>query len=190
VLVAVWAWDFVPDGPGVAKWLSPRQREVAVLRLRSERDNVDEERDNEKYHYQSNKGGVNFREVLQTLKDPKCYLTAGMFFSCNVAFSSMPVFLPSIIRDMGFSSITAQGLSAPPYLFAFVVVVATAYYSDRLQSRSSFIMLHSLLATMGYGTIALSGFLRTDNTVVRYIALYPAVAGFFSAITIIITWTR
>jgi hypothetical protein len=190
VLVAVWAWDFVPDGPGVAKWLSPRQREVAVLRLRSERDNADEENDNEKYHYQSKKGGVNFREVLQTLKDPKCYLTAGMFFSCNVAFSSMPVFLPSIIRDMGFSSITAQGLSAPPYLFAFVVVVATAYYSDRLQSRSSFIMLHSLLATMGYGTIALSGYLRTANTVVRYIALYPAVAGFFSAITIIITWTR
>lgn len=29
ILVAVWAWDFVPDGPGLAKWLSPRQREVA-----------------------------------------------------------------------------------------------------------------------------------------------------------------
>jgi MFS family permease len=188
VLVAVWAWDFVPDGPGLAKWLSPRQREVAVMRLRSENESDDDDED-EKYQGRQRRGRVNFHEVLQTLKDPKCYLTALMFFSCNVAFSSMPVFLPTLIRDMGWESITAQGLSAPPYLFAFVVVLTTAYYSDRLQSRSTFIMLHSLLATLGYGTIALSGYLESDNTRIRYLALYPAAAGFFAAITIIITWT-
>ncbi|CAN9311514.1 unnamed protein product [Alternaria alternata] len=186
VLIAVWAWDFVPDGPGSAKWLSPRQREIAVMRLRSEKENEDQ--DEEKYQ-SGRRGRVNFHEVLQTLKDPKSYLTALMFFSCNVAFSSMPVFLPTVIRDMGWESITAQGLSAPPYLFAFVVVLTTAYYSDRMQSRSTFIMLHSLLATLGYGTIAISGYLQSDKTMVRYIALYPAAAGFFSAITIIITWT-
>jgi MFS family permease len=189
VLVAIWAWDSVPDGPGVAKWLSPRQREVAVLRLRQEKDDEDDDQGDEKHHSRQRKSRVNIREVFQTLKDPKCYLTALMFFSCNVAFSSMPVFLPTIIRDMGYESITAQGLSAPPYLFAFVVVVTTAYYSDRLQSRSSFIILHSVLATIGYGTIALSGYLRSSSTLIRYLALYPAVAGFFSAITIIITWT-
>ncbi|RYN43463.1 hypothetical protein AA0112_g998 [Alternaria arborescens] len=186
VLIAVWAWDFVPDGPGSAKWLSPRQREIAVMRLRSEKESEDQ--DEEKYQ-SGRRERVNFHEVLQTLKDPKSYLTALMFFSCNVAFSSMPVFLPTVIRDMGWESITAQGLSAPPYLFAFVVVLTTAYYSDRMQSRSTFIMLHSLLATLGYGTIAISGYLQSDKTMVRYIALYPAAAGFFSAITIIITWT-
>jgi phosphatidylinositol 3,5-bisphosphate 5-phosphatase len=192
VLVAIWAWDFVPDGPGVAKWLSPRQREVAVLRLRQEKDVEDDDQndqDNDKHGRPQKKTGINIREVFEALKDPKCYLTACMFFSCNVAFSSMPVFLPTVIRDMGFSSITAQGLSAPPYLFAFFAVVTTAYYSDRLQSRSSFIVLHSLLATMGYGTIAVSGYLRSSSTLVRYAALFPAAAGFFSAITIIITWT-
>ncbi|OAL54447.1 hypothetical protein IQ07DRAFT_639962 [Pyrenochaeta sp. DS3sAY3a] len=189
VLVAVWAWEFVPDGPGLAKWLSPRQREVAVLRLRQEKDDETEERENEKHRSGKSNRGVKLLEVLQTLKDPKSYLTALMFFSCNVAFSSMPVFLPTIIRDMGYQSITAQGLSAPPYLFAFIVVLTTAYYSDRLQSRSTFIILHSLLGTIGYGTIALSGHFKSNNTMVRYFALYPAAAGFFSAITIIITWT-
>ncbi|KAF1942983.1 MFS general substrate transporter [Clathrospora elynae] len=189
VLVAIWAWDFVPDGPGLATWLSPRQREVAVLRLRSEKEGEEEDEENEKHLGRQRRGRVNFREVLQTLKDPKCYLSALMFFSCNVAFSSMPVFLPTIIRDMGYESITAQGLSAPPYLFAFVVVLTTAYYSDRLQSRSMFIMLHSLLATLGYGTISLCGHFKYNNTLLRYLALYPATAGFFAAITIIITWT-
>ena len=112
-----------------------------------------------------------------------------MFFSCNVAFSSMPVFLPTIIHDMGYHSIHAQALTAPPYLFAFVVVLVTAYLSDRLHSRSVFIMLHSLLATLGYGIIALSGYYKWNNTLIRYIALFPAAAGFFSAVTIIITWT-
>jgi MFS family permease len=111
-----------------------------------------------------------------------------MFFSCNVAFSSMPVFLPTIIRDMGHHSMTAQVLSAPPYFFSFIVVLVTAYYSDRLQSRSTFIILHSLLATLGYSTIALCGRYRNPNIWIRYIALFPAAAGFFSAITIIITW--
>lgn len=112
-----------------------------------------------------------------------------MFFSCNVAFSSMPVFLPTIIRDMGHQSITAQALSAPPYFFSFLVVLATAYFSDRLQTRSTFIILHSLLATLGYTTIAVANYYRSENTTLRYLALYPAAAGFFSAITIIITWT-
>lgn len=187
VIVAVWAWDFIPDGPGSAKWLSSRQREVAVLRLRQEKDTADDH--GEKSHVTSKNSKVNLREVLQTLKDPKCYLTASMFFCCNVAFSSMPVFLPTIIRDMGWQNVTAQGLSAPPYLFAFLMVVLTAHFSDRLQSRSTFIILHSVLATIGYGTVTILGYYRSDRTLIRYLALYPATAGFFSAITIIITWT-
>jgi MFS family permease len=112
-----------------------------------------------------------------------------MFCSCNVAFSSMPVFLPTILNDMGYHSIHSQALTAPVYLFSFVVVLLTAYYSDRLQSRSTFVILHSILATAGYTTIALSGYFRSSSTLIRYFALYPAAAGFFSAITIIITWT-
>lgn len=77
VLVAVWAWDFVPDSPGTARWLSPRQREVAVLRLRQEKEDAEEEQLHEKYASRSGrKGGVKVHEILQTLKDPKCYLTA------------------------------------------------------------------------------------------------------------------
>lgn len=79
LFVAVWAWTFVPDGPGEARWLSPRQREVAVLRLRKERDQDAGEKDGESVGRRRGAArgrGVNFREVLQTLIDPKCYLTA------------------------------------------------------------------------------------------------------------------
>ncbi|XPS99730.1 hypothetical protein M3J09_008900 [Ascochyta lentis] len=186
MFVAYWAWSFVPDGPGVVKWLTPRQRKVAVLRLRQEKE--DDGDDDDDQHVRR-KNGINISEVVQTLRDPKCYLTAFMFFSCNVAFGSIPVFLPTIIKDMGFESITVQGLTAPPYLVAFFVVIATAYYSDRLQTRSTFLIAHALLAASGYITIAVLGHLKSPHTLSRYFALYPAIAGFFSCITVIITWT-
>ncbi|KAF2801610.1 MFS general substrate transporter [Mytilinidion resinicola] len=192
VVVAAWAWELIPDSPGTASFLTPRLRDVAILRLREEKeasDGIDIDVGHEKREYpREKKGRLIFTEVLQTLRDPKCYLTALMFFSCNVAFSSLPVFLPTIIRDMGHTSLKAQALSAPPYLFSFVVVLLTAYLSDRYQTRSAFIMLHALLGASGYLLIALAGFFRWDHFW-RYLGIYPAAAGFFSAITIIITWT-
>lgn len=192
VVVAAWAWELIPDSPGTAGFLSPRLRDVAMMRLMQENEAHDEDEfdDNmEKHEFLAEKKmGVNIREVFQALMDPKCYLTALMFFSCNVAFSSLPVFLPTIIRDMGHTALHSQALSAPPYLFSFAVVLLTAYLSDRLQTRSMFIIFHAILGASGYCLIAFAGFQRWDH-VWRYLGIYPAAAGFFSAITIIITWT-
>ena len=89
---------------------------------------------------------------------------------------------------MGYSSISSQGLSAPPFLAAFIVVLFTARLSDRFASRSPFVCFHALLAFVGYALIAAGGWLKWPH-VIRYLCIYPAAAGFFSAITIIITWT-
>ncbi|KAF2838805.1 MFS general substrate transporter [Patellaria atrata CBS 101060] len=190
VLVAVFAWSFIPDSPGTAKFLSKRERKVAALRLRNE--TVQDKKEQPVIDEKGDRGNKNrrldFSEILQTLADPKCYVTAMMFFSCNVAFSSLPVFLPTIIKDMGYTAVTSQALSAPPYLFSFLVVLFTAYASDRMQNRSFFIIIHVLLAASGYATMALAGKFAWSN-IWRYLAVYPAAAGFFSAITIIITWT-
>ena len=76
VLVAVWAWDFVPDGPGTARWLGERERKVAVLRLRQDREDEEEEWEEKGGNGLEGKRGIDLREVWKTLKDPKCYLTA------------------------------------------------------------------------------------------------------------------
>jgi hypothetical protein len=111
-----------------------------------------------------------------------------MFFSCNVAFSSMPVFLPTIINQLGYSSLRSQALSAPPYLLSFIIVLLTARASDFYRVRSTFILLHALLAASGYALSFLGGALALPH-IVRYLAVYPACIGFFSCVTLIITWT-
>lgn len=113
VVVGVFAWALIPDSPEKARFLVPRERMVAHRRLgdgpRSE------------YQREPRRGKFNWGEARKTLVDPKAYITAVsflglygfdgvsfkltdlhpqlMFFSCNVAFSSMPVFLPTIIQE-------------------------------------------------------------------------------------------
>lgn len=95
---------------------------------------------------------------------------------------------------MGYSSLNAQALSAPPYLVAFVVVLVTAWASDRSRTRSPYLIAHALISSLAYFAIAATGYFHDHLSTrmqifIRYICVYPATAGFFSAITLIITWS-
>jgi phosphatidylinositol 3,5-bisphosphate 5-phosphatase len=68
MIVAVFAWIHLPDSPETAKFLTVRQRKVAALRLRDERE-----------HQRTPSGPkkrLAWREIGKTLVDPKAYLTA------------------------------------------------------------------------------------------------------------------
>lgn len=102
VLVAVWAWFWIPDSPATASWLKARERRIAVMRLRKHGSGRESEKGSATQSGQASMGkkrhGLDWSEIFKTLRDPKSYLTAAMFFSCNVAFSSMPVFEPVIVE--------------------------------------------------------------------------------------------
>jgi len=177
VLIAVYAWYIIPDSPDTASYLTKREKTVARLRLRKQKD-----------PNASESNGLNRKEMLSTILDPKSYLTAFMFFFTNMAFSSLPVFLPTIIHEMGHTVLISQALSAPPYLLSFFIVILTAYLSDRMRNRSYFVIFHALLSASGYAFLALAGHFGLGAWW-RYAGIYPAAIGFFSVITIIITWT-
>jgi len=106
-----------------------------------------------------------------------------MYFGCNVTFASLPVFLPTIISEMGsFSSIQSNGLSAPPYLFCYFIIVGVAFLSDRLKTRGIFVAIPAFIAAIGFLIMAV-----TTTTGVRYFALFLCVLIFVS-VAIILTW--
>ncbi|KAJ8606699.1 hypothetical protein MRB53_040781 [Persea americana] len=187
-LIAVWTWYWIPDRPATTHWLSRRERKVAALRMRKEEADGETLDHTTHYHDLHRRRRFAWAEVRHTLVDPKSYLTAGMFFCCNVAYSSMPVFLPTIVQQMGYGDAAAQGLSAPPFVGAFLAVIATAIISDRCHSRSLPIMFHATIAMVGYILLASAAASHLGNTV-RYLAVFPICAGFFSAVTLVITWT-
>ncbi|KAK9465409.1 major facilitator superfamily domain-containing protein [Lipomyces arxii] len=172
------AWNYLPDRPASAYFLTLKDKILVRSRYRR-RTEVEGEQVNH-----SGSHGFRWEEALEVLQDPKVYVTAAMFFLANIAFASMPVFLPLILRDMGYESITAQGLSAPPYLVAFCTVLFTTYLSDKRKSRAEYIIFHSSISAAGYLVLALS-----RDTFVRYCAIFFVASGFFSVVAIIIAWT-
>ena len=98
-----------------------------------------------------------------------------MDFNTNVSYASLPVFLPTILANMGYSKINAQGLSAPPYLVAFLFTIITSFIADRTQQRALVLTTTSMVGGIGYVILA------TVTTVeVRYFAVCLAAAGVFS----------
>ena len=67
VVVAIFAWHQMPDSPETAIYLNRREKRVARLRLRKEKDSQSDESVNR---------GMRWKEVWQTLVDPKNYMTA------------------------------------------------------------------------------------------------------------------
>ncbi|KAF3926560.1 hypothetical protein AA313_de0202737 [Arthrobotrys entomopaga] len=191
LIAAVVAWWYIPDGPGDAWFLkSEEERRIAVIRLQGH------SRRKRRLSFlkaatrgKTNSGRFNWREVAVALKEPQNWLTALMFFSCNVAFSSLPVFLPTIINEMGNTALASQALSAPPYVVAFVTVILVSYFSDRLHSRGIFVINCALAGAFGYGVLAFAPQLGLLDWKWRYAAVYFAASGIFSAIAIIIPWT-
>jgi hypothetical protein len=173
VAMAVLAYFFLPDSPETAKFLTPEEKDVAKARAIMQTGHAGTER----------VGGVNLKDVLSTFKEPQTLIQPLMYFSCNVSFASLPVFLPAILTTMGYSSINAQGLTAPPYFLSFLVCIATTYIADRTQQRGLMIAGLSIMGGVGYVLLA------TVHTVgVRYLGVFLAAAGVFPAIANILPW--
>lgn len=173
----------MPDRPQEATYLTDREKKVARLRLRHEKP-----RSPKQTGPRSKKSSLDLKEVFSVLADPKAWMTALMFFLTNMAYSSMPVFLPTILHEMGHSVLQSQALSAPPYLIAFVTILVTAHLSDRMQTRALFIMFHALSSALGYTVLALARSFNI-NPMLRYLAVYPAASGFFNVVVLIIAWS-
>jgi dipeptide/tripeptide permease len=106
-----------------------------------------------------------------------------MYFSGNVAFSSLPVFLPIILKDMGFSKVNAQGLTAPPFFLSFLTVIATTYIADRTQQRGITIAILTAIGGIGYVVLA-----TAQNVGARYCGVFLAAIGIFPAIGNVLPW--
>ncbi|EEA26207.1 hypothetical protein EYB25_003452 [Talaromyces marneffei] len=165
------AYFLLPDSPGEAKFLTEEEKEVAKARsLRRSGEEIASHK-------------IDLKDIVQTLLDPKPWFTAFMYFSCNVSYSSLPVFLPTILEDMGFTAVNAQGLEAPPFFLSFLVTIFSTWVADKLEQRGLVIAILSTIGAVGYVIIA-----AAETVGVRYFGVFLAASGVFPAIGNILSW--
>ena len=175
VVMAIVIFFKMPDSPDTAKFLTEEERQVACARTMMQTGQEGKER--------LGTSGITVREILSTFSQPQTIILPLMCFSCNVSFASLPVFLPTILTTMGFTSIDAQGLTAPPYFLAFLVCIATTYVADRIKQRGLVIAALSIIGGVGYVLLA-----TVKTVAARYLGVFLAAAGVFPAIANILPW--
>ena len=57
-----------------------------------------------------------------------------LYFLISVPFSSLSLFIPSIVAGLGYTSLKAQLMTIPPYAVAYVVTLTVAWSSDRFNA--------------------------------------------------------
>ncbi|KAH9807361.1 MFS general substrate transporter [Teratosphaeria destructans] len=173
IFMAVVTFFALPDSTQKAWFLSEAEKRLALARGIRQSGQAEP----------IGASAFSFKELLQTFRDPKALCLGLINFSLSVSVSSLPVFLPTILEDMGFSGINAQGLSAPPYALACIVTLVTCWIADKTQQRGLTIMAMSLVGAIGYIMLVAS-----KSVGVRYAGTFFATAGIFPALANMTSW--
>ncbi|KJZ76210.1 hypothetical protein HIM_04292 [Hirsutella minnesotensis 3608] len=172
VLFAPVIYFFLIDSPGTASFLSSEDQRLAVERLQLRDSTV--------------KSGIKWQQLLASFCDYKNYVHTVIHFCANYSFAALSNFLPTIVHDMGYDPVSAQGLTAPTYFAAFLVCVLSSYASDRLGQRGPVLAGTAAIAVVGYGLLA--GIRDPSKVGARYAGVWLAAMGAFPALSLNVTW--
>lgn len=108
-----------------------------------------------------------------------------MYFGVVTTGYATSFFTPTILKQLGWTSVRAQVMSIPIYVVATIIVLATAFASDRLRHRFAFNIAGYMIATIGY-ILLLSQ--RSVLVGARYFALYEITGGGFMTQPTLMGW--
>ncbi|KAK7433773.1 hypothetical protein CaCOL14_003427 [Colletotrichum acutatum] len=115
---------------------------------------------------------------FEAVKDWKTYLVASLLaFGGSVPTYSVNYTLATMVKSLGYSSIQAQALTSPPYVFAFFCVIAIAFYSDRYQCRARSLIISYTVGTIGI-VILWPSLYYPNLSGLSYFALFLVIAGY------------
>lgn len=116
--------------------------------------------------------------LKEAIKDWKTYFIASLLaFGGSVPTYSVNYTLATMVKSLGYTSIRAQALTAPPYVFAFICVILIALYSDKYQCRARSLLISYTVGTIGI-VILWPSLYHSNLSGLSYFALFLVVAGY------------
>jgi len=168
-LVAAIAFFVMFDYPDTAGFLSSDEKVEVQRRLEEDRGSLDDSFD-KKY-------------IIHALKDWKiwvmCLITVGIF----TPLYCISLFLPSIVKNLGYTNSTAQLMTVPPYVVACACCIFGGWAADRFRQRGMFIVGFLSLAVVGGIMLVVSH----DNHV-KYAGTFFLASGIYTNVPAITAW--
>lgn len=128
----------VQDWPEQATFLTPLERANVLYRLKADSG-------------LNNEGKFSWKVIRRAVSDWKTWMLMLLYIGVAEPLYSMSIFAPTIIKALGsWSTPQSLLLSTPPYAWAFITTMSTAYLSDKTGRRAFFLMFWTVLAVVGY----------------------------------------
>ncbi|EXJ80382.1 hypothetical protein A1O1_08526 [Capronia coronata CBS 617.96] len=183
---AGWAWIFILEGiitlivagmafvvmndyPSTAKFLTPEERKEVARRLEHDRSSLADE--------------FSMKYFWDAVKDWKIWVHMFITIGVYTPLYSVSLFLPTIVRTLGYTNETAQLMTVPPYIVACFCCISGGFAADKLKSRGVFMI--------GFNCIALTGLtmlIASQNPHVKYAGCFFFAAGIYSNVPQGVAW--
>ncbi|KAF2707100.1 MFS general substrate transporter [Pleomassaria siparia CBS 279.74] len=170
IAIALAAYHLMHDYPATARFLTDNDRRELQRRLEEDHSYLDDSFDLNKY-------------LLPALLDWKIWVHMLITFGIYSPLYSFSLFLPTIIKDLGYKTHTAQLMTVPPYVVACFFCILAGYLADRHGQRAVYMISCNSLAIIGF-IIQLT----TDVPKYKYLGTFFAAAGIYPNVSQTVAW--
>ncbi|KAK5045172.1 hypothetical protein LTR84_009505 [Exophiala bonariae] len=170
IVIAAGAYFFIYNYPDTASFLSDSERAAVQHRLKEDSDATEDE-------------AFNWHNVRKAFTDIKVYLYALGFHTMSLPLYTLSLFLPSIIRGLGYTAAQAQLMTIPPYAIAFVATITSAVLSEKYHFRAPIILGSTSFAIIGYILL-----LTDHRPGVSYLGTIFAATGIYPSVALVLAW--
>ncbi|KAK6954814.1 hypothetical protein Daesc_004783 [Daldinia eschscholtzii] len=173
ILVAVIAFFVLYDFPETASFLTEKEREFIVFRLKYQGQQGKE-------HTQvAQAEEFEWKYVFEAFKDWQIWVNLFVYWGVVCPLYGISLFLPTIIRNLGYSASTAQLMTVPIYITAAILAVIFAFLSDKVGKRSPFVISFFLMMIVGFSI---------TNPRVVYGGVFVVACAIYPAFPGVVTW--
>jgi ACS family tartrate transporter-like MFS transporter len=134
ILVGIFFFFFVTDRPTQAHWLSGEERDWLIATLDEERKLIEA------------KCKVS---LWQSFRDPRVLILTLNYFGIITASLGLLLFLPQMLKQLGFTNMQVGWVSMIPYLFGALSMIAWGWVSDRMGERRWNLFWACMVAAVG-----------------------------------------
>ncbi|CAC9884598.1 unnamed protein product, partial [Aureobasidium pullulans] len=174
VIVGIIARFWVCDWPETANFLTEEERAMLTTRLQTDSGEAIMNR-------------LDKAATKRIFSDWKIYTGVIMYMGIVNTGYSGSFFVPTIIRELGYTSASAQIRSIPIFIVAAMCSIASAYLTDRLRHRFGFCIFGLVVASVGYVILLAQQGL---SVAVKYFALFLVVPGGYITQPIVLAWVQ
>lgn len=171
VFVAVVAVFVLPDYPATTKWLTPRERQLATMRLQAPESQGEEE---------PHMG--HWKAFLASISDLKTWVFVIIYNLINMV-GTIQYFYPTLMQSLGYTGKMAQYMTVPIYTVTLVVSVICGFIADRTHNKGPITMFGCALACVSFIiTVAV------PNDHAKYAFICFGAAGIWTAVPCCLSW--